>query len=137
MKLPILLKTLFFSASPVFADDLLYLKCASSTKVKILSTPDNRLLRETTRRDDLVYRIDLKANTFRASRTTDGPQRFAVLNGYLTSATDYTFNRDSSMRFDLKVGLEPPHLKSLIGKIVDQQNNTIMLYDKKGSMSKG
>ena len=64
MKLPLLLTTLFLSASPVFADDFLYLKCDETMLVSTVidwndgeQTPLSREIREI-----LVLRIDTRNN---------------------------------------------------------------------------
>ena len=72
MKLPILLGALLLSASPVVADDFVYLECETKTQLRVIDAETAQVIRdfeetESPNEDNIrswIYRIDLKNSQY-------------------------------------------------------------------------
>ena len=60
MKLPLLLATLFLSASPVVADDFVYLKCQTTIHGTVWDWTETKELNKWVSNADVLYKIDTK-----------------------------------------------------------------------------
>lgn len=60
MKLPLLLATLLLTASPVVADDFLYVVCDMKGTNKTMSLPSGQVISETPLDDSLKFQVNLK-----------------------------------------------------------------------------
>ena len=60
MKFSFLLTTLFLSASPVLADDFLYVVCDMKGTNKTMSLPSGQVISETSLDDSLKFQVNLK-----------------------------------------------------------------------------
>ena len=65
MKLPILLGALLLSASPVLADDYLYLKCEESWEGDVLHAQTSKYIKKESKSYVGIYKIALKDQTIK------------------------------------------------------------------------
>ena len=59
MKLPLLLTTLILSASPVVADDFLYMICKNDTNVKVTDLASGKIIDDKDGEEFLLFKVDL------------------------------------------------------------------------------
>ena len=59
MKLPLLLTTLILSASPVVADDFLYMICKNDTNVKVIELPSGKTTVNQDGEEFILFKVDV------------------------------------------------------------------------------
>ena len=79
MKLPMLLGALLLSASPVLADDFVYLRCKKSDDIVITNSATSKIIEERTKYVSSVFKIDLAKKTLTDARA-NYPLSFTVQN---------------------------------------------------------
>tara|TARA_B100001057_G_scaffold191508_1_gene192449 strand:- start:623 stop:1054 length:432 start_codon:yes stop_codon:yes gene_type:complete len=107
MKLPIFLSTLLLSASPVLADDLIYLQCDANTQIRIRDKTSMKLLREESEEFVVNYRINIKKKVIVDSG--DGVERsFEILKKGLLVQRITAQDGSNRAEVDTYIQYDPP-----------------------------
>ena len=109
MKLPLLFTTFFLSASPVLADDLLYLKCTGTINFKQVDLTEMRVIDEESQGNVVHYEIDLNNNLLTDSDDPENPSAVKIQNGMIFSQISGYSKGAMSVQFvDTQIAFDPP-----------------------------
>ena len=116
MKLPILLGALFLSASPVIADDFIFLKCKYAVDLVTINSITSEIIEDRTIDDIALLKVDLKKKTIFDTRSSR-PLDIAIQDGMITLVVQ---SEDEEMKIDdaAKIELRPPYSLKQRGIIV-------------------
>ena len=124
MKLPMLLGALLLSASPVLADDFVYLRCKKSDDIVITNSATSKIIEERTKYVSSVFKIDLAKKTLTDARA-NYPLSFTVQDK-LIIATWKVDNDEMKSEDIFKLTLMPPYSISAKGTaIVETMNKSL------------
>ena len=109
MKLPIVLTTLLFTASPVLADASLYLKCTGTIDFKQIDLAEMRVVDEESQGNVVYYEIDLNNNLLTDSDDPENPSAVKIQNGMIFSQISGYSKGAMSVQFvDTQIAFDPP-----------------------------
>ena len=134
MKFSLFLGALLFSASPAFADELLYLKCPAKFELKALEGETQKILEEKTESYTYVYKV----NVDKRQLTSSGNKLtkiFSVSNGEITVINDSSSQKQINNMI-LKLRIKPPFTISGIGSIFNYDRNIDIKWNSTGECSK-
>jgi len=117
MKFSLLLGALLFSASPAFADELLYLKCPAKVEFKAWDRDTQKVLEEKTQFYTYAYKVDIDKRQLTSSGNKK-TMNFSINNGEITVITDSTSQQQVANQL-LKIRIKPPFTRS----------NTLSIFD--------
>ena len=124
MKLPMLLGALLLSASPVLADDFVYLRCKKSDDIVITNSATSKIIEERTKYVSSIFKIDLAKKTLTDARA-NYPLSFTVQDK-LIIATWKVDNDEMKSEDIFKLTLMPPYSISAKGTaIVETMNKSL------------
>ena len=112
-----LLSSLLISASPVVADDLVYLSCETKTQLRVIDAETAKVIRdfeeiESTNEDNIskeIYRIDLKNSKY--THHQDGNQKSDVqakIDAKIKNGKLMHYGEGPRGYIDTKISFDPP-----------------------------
>ena len=123
MKLPILLGALLLSASPVLADDLVYLKCTGTLQWGEIK-PSGEKSQET-EEITLQFKIDTKEKFYIDSNNPENLHKVKIWNGVVFEQfTD--FKQPFTGIMNVQIAFDPPG--KMIAKTKARDNSTSVEY---------
>ena len=123
MKLPILLGALLLSASPVLADDLVYLKCTGTVQWGEIK-PSGEKSQET-EEITLQFKIDTKEKFYIDSNNPENLHKVKIWNGVVFEQfTD--FKQPFTGIMNVQIAFDPPG--KMIAKTKARDNSTSVEY---------
>ena len=131
MKLPMLLGALLLSASPVLADDFVYLRCKKSDDIVITNSATSKIIEERTKYVSSIFKIDLAKKTLTDARA-NYPLSFTVQNK-LIIATWKVDNDEMKSEDIFKLTLMPPYSISAKGTAIVKTMNRSLTTRGEGS----
>ena len=131
MKLPMLLGALLLSASPVLADDFVYLRCKKSDDIVITNSATSKIIEERTKYVSSIFKIDLTKKTLTDARA-NYPLSFTVQNK-LIIATWKVDNDEMKSEDIFKLTLMPPYSISAKGTAIVKTMNRSLTTRGEGS----
>ena len=109
MKLPLIFTTFLLSASPVLADDLLYLKCNGTINLKQIDLTEMRVVDEESEGNVVHYEIDLNNNLLTDSDDPENPSAVRIQNGMIFSQISGYSNGSMHVNFvNTQIAFDPP-----------------------------
>ena len=139
MKLPILLGALLLSASPVLADDYLYLKCEESWEADVLHAHTSKFIKEETKSYVGVYKIGIKGQTIQGvalgERESLKTYNVKIDDNQLTYSESSDIDNGKSS-FQLTMNLDPPFSSATRGKFISNELPVIIDWKIEGVCKK-
>ena len=131
MKLPMLLGALLLSASPVLADDFVYLRCKKSDDIVSTNSATSKIIEERTKDDTSILKINLIKKTLTDARA-GYPLSFTVQNKLITAT--FKVDNDELKSDDIfKLNLMPPYLITAKGTAIVKTMNKSLTGRGEGS----
>ena len=126
-----LLGALLLSASPVLADDFVYLRCKKSDDIVITNSATSKIIEERTKYVSSIFKIDLAKKTLTDARA-NYPLSFTVQNK-LIIATWKVDNDEMKSEDIFKLTLMPPYSISAKGTAIVKTMNRSLTTRGEGS----
>ena len=134
MKLSILFGALLLSASPVLADDFVFLKCKYAVDLVTINSTTSEIIEDRTMDDIAFLRVNLKNKTIFDTRSSR-PLDIAIQDGMITLVVQ---SEDEEMKIDdtAKIELRPPFSLKQRGTIVFKSKNRANTHNAEGQCKK-
>ena len=126
----LLFGALLLSASPVLADDFVFLKCKYAVDLVTINSTTSEIIEDRTMDDIALLKVDLKNKTIFDTRSSR-PLDIAIQDGMITLVVQ---SEDEEMKIDdaAKIELRPPYSLKQRGTIVFKSKNRTNTHNAEG-----